>query len=305
MRLLGLGVVVAGLVLVACDGGDDGGGGGAADAGGDTAGDAAIADTAGADTATTDSAVADTATTDTGGGDAGTDAGDDAAVEDAGPGDTAVADAADAQAGDTTTEDSAQDTAAEDTAQDTAGGDTGGDGGGAESFEIRIPGSQQVECEEFGGGGTTMVTMADLDHVCTFDYDGAFGQVYVQASASGCGPWQSPIYEVVGAWMAMDGKLTALPGAEYDYGGNHHNDSVTFSWEGTPFKYYHSSFGWGWRACQPMDCIQVLTTGGAIAEDGCTKERTLPIVCVEVGKDGTVPALVDTFAPCDGDPNYQ
>lgn len=54
-----------------------------------------------------------------------------------------------------------------------------------------------------------------------------------------------------------------------------------------------------------MDCLQLLEGGGLVTEDGCTKERTLPVTCVQVADDGTVPELVDTFAPCPGDPNYR
>jgi hypothetical protein len=35
--------------------------------------------------------------------------------------------------------------------------------------------------------------------------------------------------------------------------------------------------------------------------DGCTRDRTLPIVCVRVAADGTVPPLTDGFMRCPGD----
>ena len=84
------------------------------------------------------------------------------------------------------------------------------------------------------------------------------------------------------------------------------NDSILFEWEGTGYKLYHSSFGFGWRACHPPDCVQVQDAmGGSVTEDGCTKERTIPAICKQVKQDGTIDALTDTFEPCDGDPNYE
>jgi hypothetical protein len=53
-----------------------------------------------------------------------------------------------------------------------------------------------------------------------------------------------------------------------------------------------------------MDCLQVYSSTDALIENGCTSERTLPIVCVEVADDGSVPPLSpDPFAKCPGDPN--
>ena len=72
--------------------------------------------------------------------------------------------------------------------------------------------------------------------------------------------------------------------------------------DGTSYRYYHSSFGFGWRRCQPMDCVQELRSDGVV-DDGCTPARTRPIVCVEIAEDGTEPALLDTFEKCLGDPD--
>jgi hypothetical protein len=35
-----------------------------------------------------------------------------------------------------------------------------------------------------------------------------------------------------------------------------------------------------------------------------TKDRSLPVTCVQVEADGTVPPLEETFKPCPGDPDY-
>ena len=112
-----------------------------------------------------------------------------------------------------------------------------------------------------------------------------------------------PLYESAGAWLSVDNLVSPIA-ASYDYGGRHHNDEITAEIEGASWRFAHSSYGFGFRVCQPMDCLQRLDAGGAVVEDGCTVERTLPIACVPVDADGTHGALSDTFAPCPGDPNY-
>ena len=67
--------------------------------------------------------------------------------------------------------------------------------------------------------------------------------------------------------------------------------------EGSRFTWDHSTFGFGFRACQPPDCLRVEEEDAF--EDGCSPERTLPEICVAVVDP--VPPLVDTFAPCAGD----
>jgi hypothetical protein len=95
--------------------------------------------------------------------------------------------------------------------------------------------------------------------------------------------------------------VSAVANLDYNWGGNHHNDSLEFDFGGRHFRGYHSSFGWGWRQCRPMDCLVVTTMTGDPVEDGCTCDRTVPLVCVQVLPDGTWPALVDTFEVCPGD----
>jgi hypothetical protein len=141
-------------------------------------------------------------------------------------------------------------------------------------------------------------TVWDEDYLCTFKHGSINGFLYSQATPvrdfimGGCE------YETVGIWVSVDGQATSVTGS-YDPGGNHHNDSVTFTYAGQKYRYYHSSFGVGWRACRPMDCVQLLT-GESVAEDGCGSSRSIPIVCVRVADGGT---LVDEFEKCPGDPN--
>jgi len=49
--------------------------------------------------------------------------------------------------------------------------------------------------------------------------------------------------------------------------------------------------------------MQVRDSAGTLIEDGCTPQRTLPIVCRAIAADGTWQALVDMFERCPGDPN--
>jgi len=169
---------------------------------------------------------------------------------------------------------------------------------GPYGFQYRLPQTRSLSCEG------TPTDFVDADHVCTFAYGGVTGYIYFQATPTECEVTFAhlPIYTTL-AWISIDDVVTDLASPEYNFGGNHHNDSFGFSHDGTPYFYYHSSFGWGWRACAPMDCIQVLDGEGGILEDGCTTDRTLPIVCTPILEDGTFGSLEDTFEKCAGDPN--
>jgi len=174
-------------------------------------------------------------------------------------------------------------------------------------FPIRYPQKHTFACPDVG------IPIPDLDALeadwlCTFTYDGASAALYVQADPTSCEVSMSgmPVFGASRGWIAVDGAAPAsVSETGYDWGGNHHNDSLTFTWNGKGFTVYHSSLGFGWRACQDMDCFQVRDAAGTLLEDGCTMERTLPAVCRQVLEDGTWAELTDTFAPCAGDPNYR
>jgi hypothetical protein len=150
----------------------------------------------------------------------------------------------------------------------------------------------------------------DRDWLCTFDVEapgGAIsGHIYVQSSIEACYTTGFPVpgMRVDGAWISIAGVVSPLAEPLYDVGGNHRNDYIEFTWQSVRFKLYHSSFGFGFRACHPMDCVQILGSGVPIIEDGCTKDRTIPVTCVPILEDGTHAPLEDTFEPCAGDPNY-
>ena len=142
---------------------------------------------------------------------------------------------------------------------------------------------------------------ADADWLCTFEDGDALGQIYVQATAVSCMVLMSavPTYEVQLAQIAMDGTLSALQNAAYDSGGNHQNNWLSFDYSGKTYQYDHSSFGAGWHACHPMDCLRITENGAT--DDGCTCDRTHPVVCVPIQADGTHAELIDTFEVCAGD----
>ncbi|MCB9734955.1 MAG: hypothetical protein H6745_20400 [Deltaproteobacteria bacterium] len=236
--------------------------------------------------------------------------------DDGGGGDAADADtAADTTLADTTAPDTtiadttAADTDAADVA-DTAGPqDTGGDTlENPWGFAMRTPVMHTIPCDPPAPGfDVPDLETPDADWLCTFPYSGLDAVVYIRATPTGCRVTLSgtPVFDGVAGDIALDGAVTALADTAYDWGGNHHNDSLTFTYAGKSFTYYHSSFGFGFRSCQEMDCLQVRDQGGALLEDGCGADRALPAVCRQIGVDGTwEPLSPDTFAWCQGDPNH-
>lgn len=144
----------------------------------------------------------------------------------------------------------------------------------------------------------------NLDLLCTFHDGDAPAYVYVRLLKTGTLPvlGMPPIYSVELAQISVSGAVSDLAGAEYDYGGGHHNDALSFEYAGKTQRYYHSSFGFGFRRCQNMDCRNVYALGTTTLEtEGCASERTLPEVCVSIEADGTHEPLVDSFMKCPGD----
>ena len=179
------------------------------------------------------------------------------------------------------------------------------DSGGSEipnewGFDMRIPQEHELDC------AGTPVPFWDTDWLCTFDWGAATGVLYLQATPTQCEPFgmsETPTYTIGEAVLSVDDGLVAVDDPLYDFGGNHNNDELRFGHGDNVFRYYHSSFGFGWRKCQPMDCAQVYEADGAtLVQDGCTCDRELPVVCVPITTAGTFDELVDTFEVCDGDP---
>jgi hypothetical protein len=168
-----------------------------------------------------------------------------------------------------------------------AGGSGGSDVAGEYGFTFRKPSDE------------------NLDWLCTF-HDGAEpGYVYarlLQTGTSHIGIAETPVYSVELAQLSVKGAVSALEGAKYDYGGGHHNDSLSFDHAGKSHRFYHSSFGFGFRSCQPMDCRSVYGLGTTTLEtEGCASSRSLPEVCVAIKPDASHDPLVDKFMKCPGD----
>jgi len=165
----------------------------------------------------------------------------------------------------------------------------------------RAPVDHHVDCTADPGFESLGTDAPDVNWVCTFDHAGTFGVLYLPAEPVNC-HWDLMVavdYATPAASMVACGQVLALANPRYDWGGNHHSDFLEFDLAGRHYKLFHSSFDTRWRQCHPIDCLQVYDAGGdTLLEDGCTAERTLPIVCVTVADDGTVPPLVDTFEPC-------
>jgi hypothetical protein len=172
----------------------------------------------------------------------------------------------------------------------TSGGATGtggGTGGGEYGFTYRPVQNNQ------------------LDWLCTLHAAADSTFVYIRLDQTGTqsvGIATVPVYTAVLAKTSADGTVTDLASAQYDYGGGHNNDSLQFAYQGKTYKYYHSSFGFGFRQCQPMDCVNIYPQGSTTLEtEGCTSARKLPEVCVQIKADATHGPLVDTFKKCPGD----
>jgi hypothetical protein len=179
------------------------------------------------------------------------------------------------------------------------GGSSGGtDGAGEFGFSYREPQSHQFSCPN-----KPEIDVPDMDWLCTFHHDDQLKHVYVQSTATGvtCLLAAFGVYESKVAQISIDGVVSPLADAKYDWGGGHNNDSLTFSYAGKTYKYYHSSFGFGFRKCQPMDCLSTYAPGATTPEiDGCAP-RTVPEVCVQIKPGKIHEPLVDKFAKCPGD----
>lgn len=178
-------------------------------------------------------------------------------------------------------------------------------------FAIRRPQVRMVPCMGRGAGDCAgpMVPARDADFVCTLRDVPAFDRHYVYAQIrptllDGRATITPITRYVVDEAFVSDGTTVTQSGfmATYDIGGGHHNDSLTLELPMFDYRYYHSSFGFGFRRCQEMDCLQIFPSGNANpSTNGCERERMRPVVCVQVTDDGMVPDLTDHFMRCPGD----
>lgn len=170
-----------------------------------------------------------------------------------------------------------------------------------EGFEIRKLTERILQCRE------TSVPSLDLDLVCESDNDSLLASIYVQSKPVSCGALSAINYTVENAWIKTAEGIRPLSQVIYDGGGNHQNDRITFAWKEKFFSIYHSSFGFGWRACASPDCMQICQDKECrtILYDGCHRATcasppALKVKCAKVKPDGTVPALLDPWAKQEG-----
>ncbi len=167
-------------------------------------------------------------------------------------------------------------------------------------FAMRVPQSRALPCADEGMCPDGTYNAPDVDHVCTLSVGGHDAVVYVAATPTGIGGtfFPLPIYDDVHAYLVEGGgAVVALTDAAYDYGGNHHNDFFSVVVEGARYTWDHSSYGFGFRACQEPDCVKIEADGGLV--DGCQPTRTLAEACILVAEP--LPPLVDDFETCPGD----
>ena len=183
-----------------------------------------------------------------------------------------------------------------------------------EIFKPRVPKAAVYHCsvDEDRMGWAMEADFDQQDWICTFKYAGKEGFVYAQGSPIACRATMSmnPIISVDSAVLYVNGKYETLSTASYEWGGNHHNDKFRFTYDGKVYEYFHSSYGWGGRSCQEMDCMRVFESDGTtLIEDGCKTfdedlggVRSLPVVCRFASlDDGSFGDFTDSFEFCPGD----
>jgi hypothetical protein len=184
-------------------------------------------------------------------------------------------------------------------------------------FAIRAPKEKSLLCRGGNSGKGDTLRFYDIDLVCDCRNDSLQATIYVQTSPDSCVNY--PYYGVVNAWIKINGKVSPLQSAAYYYGGNHHNDQVVFSYGGHTFNLFHSSMGFGGRACAEPDCMQICEDAqcrtikfNGCARQACSDRPTLKVTCVQVEINGSVPPLLDPWVaqigytdypllPCHGD----
>lgn len=184
-----------------------------------------------------------------------------------------------------------------------------------EIFKPRVPKMAVLHCslEDERMGGRVEIDFDQQDWICTFKYADKEGFVYVQGSPTSCrmlGMGMNPEISVDTAALYVNGKYETLSAVSYEWGGNHHNDKFRFTYDGKVYEYFHSSYGFGGRSCQEMDCMRVYEADGTtLIEDGCktfddnlSEVRSLPVVCRFANlNDGSFGDFTDSFELCNGD----
>ena len=173
-------------------------------------------------------------------------------------------------------------------------------------FEMRVPKLDAYTCEEKTNWGDRVFTgtFSQIDLVCTYDYDGEKGFLYVQLNPISCGLALSliPGYGVEKAAFYVNGKFADVSDVKYEWGGNHHLQKLWFTYKDKVFRYGQSSLGWGGRPCREMDCLNVYESDKkTYVANGCDEQRSIPIVCNGVNAENPVFDFTDKFKVCEGD----
>ena len=171
----------------------------------------------------------------------------------------------------------------------------------AKMFNVRVPNQESYVCES--PIMETSETIAEHDIICTFKHGKLDGFIYMQGTPTSCSGFMQkfPVIENPKIQLYVNGAEAKVSETAYDWGGNHHVDEISFVYDGKKYAYNHSSMGFGWRPCQEMDCMKVYSANGELIEDGCGLDRTIPIVCNVVDKDGKFGSFEDNFRVCEGD----
>ena len=170
-------------------------------------------------------------------------------------------------------------------------------------FDIRVPNQKAIHCEDKGAYTSFEKDVEESDLICSFKYNGEEGFVYVQSNPVRCvGGDLYPVYEVHKAEFYVNGSMQEISNVRFYGGGDHGNYGISFTYNGKVFEYGYSTMGMGGRPCQDVDCMVVYESDGkTLIQDGCTEERTLPIVCRPAREDGTFASFVDTYHVCTND----
>jgi hypothetical protein len=196
--------------------------------------------------------------------------------------------------------------------------DFNGDFGPLDDFPIRVPSTHTLTCP---GTPPYVGDFIDVDHVCRVDYDTLHADLYFQATPTACVQTMSevPSEFQVFAFAKVDGESTIRQIAgRYDWGGNHHTDILRFALDGKTYVIGRSSMFFGGRSCSPPDCLLPCNVGATFdtcdeymgySVDGCHRVQygpppPIPVVCVRVAADGSVPPLLDPWVAQTGYPSY-
>ena len=178
-------------------------------------------------------------------------------------------------------------------------------------MSIRKPTKREVTCDG------KKSSFWETDFMCTLKTKTLDTKLYVQSTPTGCRRAMFAIPTFDGgtkAWIKEGEKWVPVK-AKYDYGGGHNNDWIGLYYKDTSYILHHSSMGFGWRACTPPDCVKVCkketycSSPENTIENGCARKTgggppPLPIICVKINTDGSVPEMLDPWKKHPGKSKY-